>query len=73
MKLNFAQVLRPASGRSRVACVEPCLWSKGRHNYVGGVTAGKASHNASNDRGVTAGKIGPNSSKHNKTRMNTIS
>ena len=27
-----------------------------------GVTAGKASHNASNARGVTAGKMGSNSS-----------
>ena len=28
-----------------------------------GVTAGKASHNASNARGVTAGKMGRNSSE----------
>ena len=34
-----------------------------------GVTAGKASHNASNDRGVTAGKMGRNSSDYN---TNTI-
>ena len=30
-----------------------------------GVTAGKASHNASNARGVTAGKMGCNSSNNN--------
>ena len=30
-----------------------------------GVTAGKATHNASNARGVTAGKMGRNSSKTN--------
>ena len=30
-----------------------------------GVTAGKASHNASNARGVTAGKMGRNSSCYN--------
>ena len=30
-----------------------------------GVTAGKASRNASNDRGVTAGKMGHNSSADN--------
>ena len=29
------QVLRPASGRSRAAHVEPCHWSEGHHNYVG--------------------------------------
>ena len=34
MKLPV-QVLQPASGRSRVARVEPCHWSEGRHNYVG--------------------------------------
>ena len=34
-----------------------------RHNNVGvSLTAGKASHNASNARGVTAGKMGRNSS-----------
>ena len=38
-----------------------CHWSKGCHIYVG-VTAGKASHNASNARGVTAGKMGRNCS-----------
>ena len=30
-----------------------------------GVTAGNASHNASNARGVTAGKMGRNSSEYN--------
>ena len=36
--------------------------SPGCNNDVGGVTAGKANHNASNARGVTAGKMGRNSS-----------
>ena len=31
-----------------------------------GFTAGKASHNASNARGVTAGKMGRNSSYYNE-------
>ena len=35
---------------------EPCDWAEGRHNNVGGVTAGKAMHNSSNVRGVTAGR-----------------
>ena len=47
--------------RSRAARAEPCHWSEGRHNNVG-VSAGKASHKASNARGVTAGKMGRNSS-----------
>ena len=34
MKLHV-QVLRLASWRSRVARVEPCHRSEGRHNYVG--------------------------------------
>ena len=58
MKLRV-QVLRP---HLRAVRMEPCHWSEGRHNYVGGVTAGKASHNASDARGVTAGKMGRNSS-----------
>ena len=60
MKLRV-QVLRAARRRSRAAHAEPCHWSEGRHNNVG-VTAGKASHNASNARVVTAGKMGCNSS-----------
>ena len=49
------QVLRPlASGaRGALPLVGGVCW---------GVTAGKASHNASNARGVTAGKMGRNSS-----------
>ena len=35
--------------------------------------AGKASHNASNARGVTAGKMGCNSSLDNKTSMQSQS
>ena len=34
-----------------------------------GVTAGKASHNASNARGITAGKMGRNSSVYNHTNL----
>ena len=56
MKLNSAC---KSCGRPRVACVEPCHWSEG---VCWGVTAGKASHNASNARDVTAGKMGRNSS-----------
>ena len=56
MKLNFAW---KSCGRSRVARVEPYHWSEG---YVGCVTAGNESHNASNARDVTAGKMGRNSS-----------
>ena len=52
MKLN-------SCGRPGVARVEPCHWSEG---YAGGVTAGKASHSASNASDVTAGKMGCNSS-----------
>ena len=48
------KVLRPVSGRSRA---EPCHWSEG----CWGVSAGKASHNASNARGVNADKMGSNS------------
>ena len=66
MKLRV-QVLRPASGQSRVARVDPCHWSEGRHNYVGvSLCTGNVSHNASNARGVTAGKMGRNSSLNNK-------
>ena len=43
------QVLQAARRLSRVAHAEPCHWSEGCHNNVG-VTAGKASHNASNAR-----------------------
>ena len=50
-------------GRSRVARVEPCHWPE----WLLGVTAGKASHNASNARVVTAGKMGRNSSTVNLT------
>ena len=60
MKLRM-QALRTVIARG---LVEPCHWSEGRHNNVG-VTAGKASHNASNARGVTAGKMGRNSSVYN--------
>ena len=59
MKL-CVKVLRPASGRSRAARMEPCHLSEG----CWGVTARKASHNASNVRGVTAGKMGRNSSQN---------
>ena len=60
MKLRM-QALRPASGHSRAARVEPCHWSEG----CWGVTAGKSSNNASNARGVTAGDMGRNSSHKN--------
>ena len=55
------QVLRPlASGaRGVLPLVGWVCW---------GVTAGNASHNASNARGVTAGKMGRNSSYVNEPR-----
>ena len=37
-----------------------------------GVTAGKASHNASNARGVTAGKMGRNSSQSNRKTIEVV-
>ena len=46
-----------------MARVEPCHWAE---VYVGGVTAGNASHNASNARDVTAGKMERNSSVSNE-------
>ena len=49
----------------RATHAERCHLSEGRHNNVG-VTAGKASHDASNARGVTAGKMGRNSSNVNE-------
>ena len=52
------------SCRRRGVSREPCHLSEGCHNNVGG-TAGKASHNAINARGVTAGKMGRNSSYSN--------
>ena len=57
MKLRL-QVLQAARRLSQAARVEPCHRSEGRHNNVGGgVTAGKASHTASN-AGVTVGRMG---------------
>ena len=52
------RVLRPlaSGGRGALSLVGGVCW---------GVTAGKASHNASNARGVTAGKMGRNSSIYN--------
>ena len=64
MKL-CVKVLRPTSERSRVARVEPCHWSEG----CWGVTAGKASHNASNAMGVTVGTMGCNSSEYNGVNL----
>ena len=68
MKL-CVQALRPAlmSGR-----MEPCHWSEGRQYQCWGVTAGNASHNASNARGVTAGKMGRNSSDYSVTVLTGI-
>ena len=60
MKLCL-QVLQASRRLPRAARVEPCHRSEGHHNNVG-VTAGNASHKASNARGVTAGKMGRNSS-----------
>ena len=53
-------VLQLARRLSRAAHAERCHWSEGCNN-----NAGKASHNASNARGVTAGKMGRNSSINN--------
>ena len=47
----------------RVQVLWPVLASGARGALPLGVTAGKASHNASNARGVTAGKMGRNSSE----------
>ena len=63
MKLRV-HALPAARLRSRAAHVGPCYWSEGHHNNVE-VTAGKASHNASNARGITAGRMGRNSSLYN--------
>ena len=41
----------------------------GRHDNVGGVTAGKARHNSSIVRGVTAGKEAHNSSNDNNNKL----
>ena len=52
-----AQVMRPlASGARGALPLVRGAW---------GVTAGKASHNAGDARGVTAGKMGRNSSVNN--------
>ena len=59
--MHFLQATRR---RSRASHAEPCHWSEGC-NYNVGFTAGKASHNASNARGVTVGKMGRNSSTIN--------
>ena len=55
------QVLRPlASGaRGALPLVGGVCW---------GIDAGKASHNASNARGVTAGKMGRNASSYKEGR-----
>ena len=60
------QVLPAARRLSRAAHVQLCLWSEGVIIMWGWVTAGKASHNASNARGVTTGKMGRNSSVYNR-------
>ena len=64
LRFNFAcKIAASATAdnlRQRATHTGPCHWSEGRHNNVG-VTAEKASHNASNARGVTAGKMGRNS------------
>ena len=58
------QVLQAARRLSRVAHAKPCHWSEGVL-IMWGVTAGNASHNASNAWGVTAGKMGCNCSGYN--------
>ena len=62
------KVMWPASGRSSA--------SRGALPLVGGVcwgvTAGKASHNASNARDVTAGKMGRNSSRAYNVRHDIL-
>ena len=61
MKLRM-QVLRPALA----SCVREALpLVGGASQLCCGVTAGKASHNASNARGVTESKMGRNSSYGN--------
>ena len=67
LRLNFACKIADTAMADNLGQqtthVERCHWSEGRHNNVG-VTAGNASHNTSNARGVTAGKMGRNSSIH---------
>ena len=59
------QVLQAARRLSRAAHAEPCHWLEGCNNNVEGHCR-KASHNASNARGVTAGKMRRNSSWNNE-------
>ena len=56
LRLNFACKITATADNlvQRATHAERCHCSEGRHNNVGGVTAGKASHNASIARGVTA-------------------
>ena len=68
--LNFACKIAATADNlgQRATHAEPWHWSEGRHNNVG-VSAGKATHESSNTRGVTAGKMGCNSSKYNNIRF----
>ena len=61
MKLNSA--CKSCGARGALSLVGGVCW---------GVTAGKASHNASNARDVTAGKMGRNSSINNNNTGNYL-
>ena len=64
MKLRL-QVLQAAMRLSWAAQRSLAIGQRGVIIMWGGVTAGKANHNARNARGVTAGKMGRNSSDFN--------
>ena len=67
MKLNSA--CSRAGGEASLASglTERCHWSKGCNNNVGGsLQERRATHNASNARGVTAGNMGRNASINNE-------
>ena len=67
MKLNFACKSCRRRGVSRERHTRSVAIGRRGVIIMWGVTAGKASHNASNARGVTAGKMGRNSSISKKT------
>ena len=62
------QVLQAERRLSRAAHTSLAIGRRGVI-VMWGVTAGKASHNASNARGVTAGKMGHNSSQYNQLTL----
>ena len=65
MKIHFACKSYRRRGVSRERYTRSLAVGRRGVIIMWAVTAGKASHNASNARGVTAGKMGRNSSKFN--------